>query len=210
MITPLRYDDDIQLRIAVLGKAGAGNRLPEGQPAISGGGPGQQGPDRRHLLELRTETGLTMATYTYQWVRVDGATDTDITDATSQTYTLAEDDLGKRIRVEVSFSDDRSHSAELSSRATQPVRPESGDGIQVSNAGQDTADLVGVDKAFPLNAISFTTGGHSAGYSLTSIRVAGIVNDDGATPEVSVHGGRLGGPRDGTPHVEGPIRHPHG
>ena len=94
----------------------------------------------------------------------------------------------------MSFSDDRAHSAELSSRATQPVRPESGDGIQVSNAGQDTADLVGVDKAFPLNAISFTSGGHSAGYSLTSIRVAGIVNDEGAAPEVSLYGDARGSP----------------
>ena len=191
--TPLRYDDNNQLRIAVLGKVGAGNRLPEGQPAISG--------EAQVNKVLTADTsgitdgdGLTMAAYTYQWVRVDGATDTDITDATSQTYTLAEDDLGKRFRVEVSFSDDRSHSAELSSRATQPVRPESGDGIQVSNAGQDTADLVGVDKMFPLNAVSFTTGGHSAGYNLTSIRVAGIVNDDGADPEVSLYGDASGVP----------------
>ncbi len=191
--TPLRYDDNNQLRIAVLGKVGAGNRLPEGQPAISG--------EAQVNKVLTADTsgitdgdGLTMAAYTYQWVRVDGATDTDITDATSQTYTLAEDDLGKRFRVEVSFSDDRSHSAELSSRATQPVRPESGDGIQVSNAGQDTADLVGVDKAFPLNAVSFTTGGHSGGYNLTSVRVAGIVNDDGAAPEVFLYGDASGVP----------------
>ena len=189
----LDYDHDNQLRIAVLGKAGAGNRLPEGQPAISG--------EAQVNKVLTADTsgitdgdGLTMAAYTYQWVRVDGATDTDITDATSQTYTLAEDDLGKRFRVEVSFTDDRSHSAELSSRATQPVRPESGDGIQVSNAGQDTADLVGVDKAFPLNAVSFTTGGHSGGYNLTSVRVAGIVNDDGAAPEVSLYGDASGVP----------------
>ena len=87
----------------------------------------------------------------------------------------------------MSFSDDRGHSAELSSRATQPVRPESGDGIQVSNAGQDTADLVGVTEGFPLAAVSFTTGGHSGGYRLNSVRVAGIVNDDGATPEVSLY-----------------------
>ena len=189
----LHYDHDNQLRIAVLGKAGAGNRLPEGQPAISG--------EAQVNKVLTADTsgitdgdGLTIAAYTYQWVRVDGATDTDITDATSQTYTLAEDDLGKRFRVEVSFTDDRSHSAELSSRATQPVRPESGDGIQVSNAGQDTADLVGVDKAFPLNAISFTTGGHPGGYNLTSVRVAGIVNDDGADPEVSLYGDASGVP----------------
>ena len=193
VISELEYDDNNQLRIAVLGKAGAGNRLPEGQPAISG--------EAQVNKVLTADTsgitdgdGLTMATYTYQWVRVDGATDTDITDATSQTYTLAEDDLGKRFRVEVSFSDDRNHSAELSSRATQPVRPESGDGIQVSNAGQDTADLVGVDKAFPLNAVSFTTGGHSGGYNLTSIRVAGIVNEEDATPEVFLYGDASGVP----------------
>ena len=193
VISELEYDDNNQLRIAVLGKAGAGNRLPEGQPAISG---------EAQVNEVLTADtsgitdgdGLTMAAYTYQWVRVEGATDTDITDATSQTYTLTEDDLGKRFRVEVSFSDDRAHSADLSSRATQPVRPESGDGIQVSNAGQDTADLVGVDKAFPLNAVSFTTGGHSGGYNLTSIRVAGIVNEEDATPEVFLYSDASGVP----------------
>ena len=184
--SPLRYDHGNQLRIAVLGKAGAGNRLPEGRPAISG---------EAQVNEVMTADtsgitdgdGLTMATYTYQWVRVDGATDTDISGSTSQTYTLTEDDQGKRIRVEVSFSDDRGHSATISSRATQPVRPESGHGIQVSNAGQDTADLVGVTDQFPLGAISFTTGGHSGVYRLNSVRVTGIANDDGATPKVSLY-----------------------
>ncbi len=191
--SPLRYDHGNQLRIAVLGKAGAGNRLPEGQPAISG---------EAQVNEVMTAgtsgiadgDGLTMATYTYQWVRVDGATDTDISGSTSQTYTLTEDDQGKRIRVEVSFSDDRGHSATISSRATQPVRPESGHGVQVSNAGQDTADLVGVTDQFPLGAVSFTTGGHSGVYRLNSVRVAGIVNDDGATPKVSLYSDASGAP----------------
>ena len=183
---PLIYDEGNQLRIAVLGKAGAGDRLPEGQPAISGEAQVNEALTA-DITGITDGDGLTMATYTYQWVRVDGATGTDITDATSQTYTLAEGDRGKRIRVEVSFSDDRGQSAELSSRATQPVRPESGDGIQVSNAGQDTADLVGVDENFPLNSVSFTTGGHSGGYNLTSVRVAGIVNDDGAAPGASLY-----------------------
>ncbi len=186
VFSSLEYDDGTQLRIAVLGQAGAGNRLPEGLPAISG----EAQVDEvltAGISGITDVDGLTMAAYTYQWVRVDGATDTDISGSTSQTYTLTEDDLGKRFRVEVSFSDDRGHSAELSSRATQPVRPESGDGIQVSNAGQDTADLVGVTEGFPLAAVSFTTGGHSGGYRLNSVRVAGIVNDDGATPEVSLY-----------------------
>ena len=190
---PLRYDDGIQLRIAVLGKAGAGNRLPEGQPAISGEAQVNE-VLTADISGITDGDGLTMATYTYQWVRVDGATDTNIRDATSQTYTLTEDDQGKQFRVRVSFSDDRGYSATISSRATQPVRPEGGHGIQVSNAGQDTADLVGVTGQFPLGAVSFTTGGHSGGYRLNSVRVAGIVNDDGATPKVSLYSDVSGGP----------------
>ena len=46
--------------------------------------------------------GLPM-TYTYQWIRVDGSTETDITGATADTYTLVADDVGKQIKVRVSF-----------------------------------------------------------------------------------------------------------
>ena len=42
-------------------------------------------------------------TFTYQWVRVDGLTDTDIPGATSETYTLTASDLGKQIKVKVSY-----------------------------------------------------------------------------------------------------------
>ena len=51
----------------------------------------------------------TTPTFTYQWVRVDGFTDTDIPGATSETYTLTASDLGKQIKVTVSFTDSRGH-----------------------------------------------------------------------------------------------------
>ena len=51
----------------------------------------------------------TTPTFTYQWVRVDGLTDTDIPGATSETYTLTASDLGKQIKVKVSFTDSRGH-----------------------------------------------------------------------------------------------------
>ena len=43
--------------------------------------------------------------YAYQWVRVDGATSTDITGATSRTYEVASADEGKKLKVEVSYTD---------------------------------------------------------------------------------------------------------
>ena len=44
--------------------------------------------------------------YAYQWVRVDGSTETDISGATSGTYTLADADAGKKVKVKVTFTDD--------------------------------------------------------------------------------------------------------
>ncbi len=80
-----------------------------GQPTISGGAQVSK------TLTAATDDiedldGLpTTPTFTYQWVRVDGSTDTDIPGATSETYTLTASDLGKQIKVTVSFTDSRGH-----------------------------------------------------------------------------------------------------
>ena len=65
------------------------------------------------LSGLADEDGTTQAdndavgfAYTSQWVRVDGETETDIVNATAGTYTLAAEDQGKTVKVEVSFTDD--------------------------------------------------------------------------------------------------------
>ena len=60
--------------------------------------------------DIEDPNGLpTNPTFTYQWMRVDGFTDTDIPGATSETYTLTASDLGKQIKVTVSFTDFRGH-----------------------------------------------------------------------------------------------------
>ena len=80
-----------------------------GQPTISGGG--QVGKTLTAATDdIEDPDGLpTTPTFTYQWVRVDGSTDTDIPGATSETYTLTASDVGKQIKVKVSFTDFRSH-----------------------------------------------------------------------------------------------------
>ncbi len=80
-----------------------------GQPTISGGAQVSK------TLTAATDDiedldGLpTTPTFTYQWVRVDGLTDTDIPGATSETYTLTASDMGKQIKVKVSVTDSRGH-----------------------------------------------------------------------------------------------------
>ncbi len=44
--------------------------------------------------------------FSFQWVRVDGRTETDISGATSDTYTLTAAEEGKKVKVKASFTDD--------------------------------------------------------------------------------------------------------
>ena len=65
--------------------------------------------------------GLNNVSYSYQWVRNGGSTDTDITDATDSSYTLVDSDEGQTIKVQVSFADDADNEETLTSTATDEV-----------------------------------------------------------------------------------------
>ena len=68
--------------------------------------------------------GLTSSTYGYQWIRVDGSLETDIgTATTTSTYTPGADDLGKKLKVRVSFTDDASNPETRLSAETSVVVP---------------------------------------------------------------------------------------
>ena len=68
------------------------------------------------------EDGLSGASFSYQWVSNDGSRDTDIEGATSTTYVLTAGDLGKTIRVRVSFTDDGDIAETRTSPATAQVK----------------------------------------------------------------------------------------
>ena len=73
---------------------------------------------------IEDEDGLHDIEYTYQWVRVDAngtSNEGDITDATADTYTLTDDDLGKKVKIEVSFSDDFGSDEQRTSAPTDTV-----------------------------------------------------------------------------------------
>ncbi|MXY44821.1 MAG: hypothetical protein F4Y50_12340, partial [Dehalococcoidia bacterium] len=73
------------------------------------------------------------ADITFHWVRVDGSTETDISGATSETYTLPAAAEGKKVKVKVHFTDDGgSDEGPLKSRAVP-----SGSSTIVSASAQD-------------------------------------------------------------------------
>ena len=59
--------------------------------------------------------GLTGASFSYQWIRVDGTTETDIPSATGRTYTVVAADGGNRLKVRVTFTDDQENAERLTS-----------------------------------------------------------------------------------------------
>ena len=118
--------------------------------------------------------GLTTPGYTYQWVRVDG-TDTDISGATSIAYTLVADDVGKTIKVRVSFTDDAGFSATLTSTATAAVTalPGAPTGFTLTKNGHHAAKL---DWTAPID---------DGGSAITEYRIAGGGNVDLAVTSTS-------------------------
>ena len=108
--------------------------------------------------------GLTVVSYSYQWISNDGTSDSDIENATSSTHTLAVAEGGKTIRVRVSFTDDGGHDETLTSDATDPVAllpntPATGSPtitgtVQVGETL--TADTSGVADADGLTAVSYS------------------------------------------------------
>ena len=87
-----------------------------GQPTVSG--TAQVGETlAAETSGISDADGMTSATFTYQWL----ADDANIQDATDSTYTLADRDESKAIKVKVSFTDDEGNEETLTSAATHAV-----------------------------------------------------------------------------------------
>ena len=72
------------------------------------------------------DDSLANVAFSYQWLRNDGGSDSNIQDATGSTYTLVSDDEGKTIKVTVSFTDGEGNPETLTSDPTGEVAPASG------------------------------------------------------------------------------------
>ena len=109
------------------------------------------------------EDGLENVSYSYQWLRNDGTTDSGIQDAVNSTYTLVSDDSGRTIKVRVTFTDDAGNEESLTSDATTVVaaanNPATG-APTISGTAQVgetlTADTSGIDDDDGLSNATFS------------------------------------------------------
>ena len=112
--------------------------------------------------------GLTSPTYTYQWIRVDG-TEADIAGENSSTYTLDDADLGKTIKVKVSFDDDASNTETLTSAATVTVTAAAS--TNTAPMAADKTVTTGEDRAYAFTADDFGFDDDDAGATLASVTI---------------------------------------
>ena len=108
--------------------------------------------------------GLTGVVLAYRWQHVDGGTPADITGAMSDTYTLAGDDLGKRIQLQVQFTDDNNSTETLTGPATSLVVAEPR--LLVGNFDPQAGLNSALDRSN-----GFVTGTHPLGYAIDSIQM---------------------------------------
>ena len=124
--------------------------------------------------------GLTNVSYSYQWIRNGGGTDTDISGQTSSTYTLVSADEGKTIKVRVSFTDDGGNEESLTSASTAAVPPPPS-----TDATLSALTLSGVTFTFDSATTEYTA---NVGNDVTETKVTPTTNDDGATYVVKLGG----------------------
>ena len=111
---------DVQVPDLSAEDAAGANSPASGRPTISG--KAQAG----HTLtadtsDIADKDGLENATLTYQWLVIRGATEVDIAGATETEYTVTGDDIGARIALAVSFSDDQGNRERLTSDPTSEI-----------------------------------------------------------------------------------------
>ena len=125
----------------------AANTSATGYPSVTGT------PELRSELSATTGSisdanGLDNATYDYQWVRIDGTTEFDIPDATDQTYVATSDDIGKSLKVVMSFTDDDGYEEDQASLPVGPVTalscpaPDIGNRVEVWRATLTVEELI--------------------------------------------------------------------
>ena len=109
-------------RLFIPSTSTTGNNPATGAPTISG--TAQAGETlTASTSDISDADGLDNVEYAYQWL----ADDMDIDGATGSGYTLTDDEVGKTIKVKVSFTDDADNEESLTSAATAQVsaRPNS-------------------------------------------------------------------------------------
>ena len=163
------------IQITVNGYETTANTRATGRPVVlaSAEGAGILFADTENIadangLPIDTSNTWVFFTWTYQWVRVDGNTRTNV-GGNSASYQPVAADVGKRIMVRVSYTDRGNFSETVNSLPFGPIvepdpLPAS---TLVSNTGQSST-TANITKRY---ALGFRMGDHGQGYEISSVSI---------------------------------------
>ena len=119
-----------------------------------------------------TSTGsFSTFAWSYQWIRVDGGTQTNV-GANSASYQPVEADVGNLIKVRVSFRDGNNYSEAVTSLPFGPIaeltRTSATPSTLVSNTGQSASANADITQRY---AVGFRLGDHGQGYEISSVSI---------------------------------------
>ena len=120
-MTTLDWSDPVVTRTVYLSLPA--NNAATGEPAITG--TAQAGQVLTADASPIMDTDGLPSSFTYQWLRVDAdgtSNEEDISGEIAATYTLTDDDEGKKIKVKVSFTDELSGEETAHQRGVSLVR----------------------------------------------------------------------------------------
>ena len=176
------------------------NTAATGMPTISG--TAQVGEILMALTSGISDADGLPASFTYRWVRVDSdgtSTETGV-GSNSNSYSPTAADVGKKIRVKVSFTDNAGNSEgpltsdaypAIGTIAPASTTPPPGTGLLVRNTGEALAN--GVTSS--INAQSFVTGFNAGGYTISAVQIR-LKSVSGKTTVVRIREDDNGNPGD--------------
>ena len=120
-------------------------------------------------LPIDTSNTWVFFNWTYQWIRVDGNSQTNV-GANSASYQPVEADVGNQIKVRVSFTDGDNYSEARTSLPFGPITEPASSlspSTLVRNTGQSSA-TANITQQY---ALGFRLGDHGQGYEISSVSI---------------------------------------
>ena len=140
------------------------NNAPTGVPALDDTTPSEGAQILATTTQIADLDGLTGVVFAHQWQVGDGTTWANVAGATSATFTPATAQVGQRLRVVVSFTDNNGTQEQVMSSATDvvtaippvaPVAPASGGGVSANRlASGFTLTGAVVPRLVPASAVA--------------------------------------------------------
>ena len=149
--------DDVTLTITDDDTAATGDPLVRGERKVGSTLMG----DTKGIAD---PNGLTNPGFNYQWQRMENGMPVDIPGEVSETYTLTDDDVGKRVQLQVRFNDDEGTAEMRTGPATSVITK-----APHLLVGNFTRDVRGDINTKLTRVAGFVTGAHEFGYAIDTV-----------------------------------------